>query len=107
MNTPKIVYNFDEWKDLYKQDPEGFNTLKNAYIKQEIIKLCRGDPEAEKRCFNLLNGQNMQLDRLKNPLSRMAKMEQLLYESLFKLNDALHGIVPSTSNAKIIPFKNK
>lgn len=104
---PEIVFNFDEWKSLYKSDPEGFEQLKNAYIEQEIVKMCKGDKECEKRCRNIHFSINAHLDRIKNPIARMAKIEQLLYEGLFKLNDALHGIAPPITNAKIIPFKNK
>jgi division protein CdvB (Snf7/Vps24/ESCRT-III family) len=105
MNTPEIVYDFDEWKSLHQNDPEKFEQLKNAYIAQEIKKLSDGDLEVEKRYKNIHYGINMQLDKIKNPISRLAKMEQLLHASLFKLNDALHGIVPEQTPGTIIPFK--
>lgn len=83
-------FNFDYWKELYEKDPEEFNKQRLAMLRQVAEQSGRSEDEINQMMARI-NGQDMRLDRIKNPLARLAKLEENFYNQFFQFNEVLKG----------------
>jgi hypothetical protein len=77
------MFDFNYWVKLYKENPERFN--------QERLALLREKARDNPRIMALINGWDMRLNRIKNPIARQAKLEALFIEQVQKFQDVLNG----------------
>ena len=80
---------FDELVELSQKDPEEFERWRNEALRRCVEETYPDDKDEQQRALAWINGINMRLDRIKDPIARMAKMEGILMHQFYKLNDAL------------------
>lgn len=83
-------FDFDEWADLYRKDPEAFERRRKAAV-DELVRSAR--PELQAR----LRGLQWQLDaeraKAKTPMGACVRMNQLMMRKLVcELNPALNYV---------------
>lgn len=101
-------FNFEYWNNLYKTDPIAFDNERRRVLEESIIASSK-DEKKQQRLRALLNGVEMKLSKFKNPQSRLAKMESLFAEQLFKFQQALKGNleVDSAEPTNVVEIKKK
>jgi len=109
-----MIFNFDEWAELAKQDSEAFEAKRRETLQQAIAD-CAGT-EREKR---MLNGLQFRVDMLrrkhKSPLGACVAISDMLMlnvRHLIQMDVAEmyeHARQPdlSTHSATILPFTRK
>ena len=86
-----MKFDFDYWKDLYQSDPVEFDRQRMACLEQ----MARSIQPDERRVHQLMariNGQDMRLNRIKNPISRQVALEKMLYTQLSAFATALQKL---------------
>lgn len=79
------VFNFDEWKDLYKTDPAAFEAKRKQATKELI------DSAPAEHQLKLMQTQ-WKLDAIHqttNPVQGMVKMQQLMFDSVVDMRDSM------------------
>ncbi len=78
--------NFDYWKKLYEEDPDKFEQERKAIIDETISAAPKN---RQHRLKQLQWRIDMERKRCKTPLKSLIKIDDMMMESFFKLNDAL------------------
>jgi hypothetical protein len=94
--------------DLYRQDPVRFEVVSRELIRKTIENF---PPERRQRAFGLQFRLDATLNRYKDPVARMNKMVEILWEHLRLFQDVLNdpGKVLARNEGekapgKVIPF---
>lgn len=77
---------FDYWQKLYEKDPELFEKKRKEYL-DEVIN--QADPKTRDRLVKLQWRIDMERKRSKTPLKSLLAIDDMMWESFHKLNDAL------------------
>lgn len=104
-------YNFDYWSNLFKQDPEEFERRR----AEEIDKVIASSHSAEMshRLRRLQWSIDAERALSKNPLDALVKVQNRMWESFYKMNDALQELVGNEAppavkrQGKVIPITRK
>ena len=97
LKQPKISSNFDfdEWLDLLKRDPESFESRRLESIEELIISAPE-DKQHRLRCLQ------WKIDRIREkmptPLAACVAISDMMWDSLDKLNQLYHDCESVTSN---------
>ena len=115
LTQPKLQssFNFDEWLELSKRDPQSFESRRLESI-EEFINSVPEDKQHRLRCLQ------WKIDRVREkmptPLAACVAISDMMWDSLDKLNQLYHDCEAATSvkndkrvtatlpNAKIIQF---
>ena len=91
--------NFDELSELWRNDTEAAEAYHRAIIDDFILGL---PEEKQERARGLQWRIDQELRKYKNPISRMNRMVELMWESFFELNSALNRVPEERSKAEVI-----
>lgn len=109
-----MIFNFEEWAQLARQDQAAFEQKRTATIRQAIDNTAHNDRERR-----MLNGLQFRVDMVrrkhKSPLGACIVLSQMLSQQLDQLLHLdIDGLTDSDSQAnhqpteqgKVIPFHN-
>lgn len=83
-----MTFDFDYWAKLYKKDPERFNRERLDLLRKAAEEKC---PKKSERIMAMVNGWDMKLSRIKNPISRQAELEKLFAQQITKFIRCING----------------
>ena len=100
MKTQAKTFDFDEWKELAANDPQGFESRRRDVIEREIRR-------APKQLQRRLRGLQWQIDvirnRYKDPRVSSAKLFDMMWQQVYGDHGLLHALtmqpMPSTMAA--------
>jgi len=85
-------FDFDYWKKLFETDEDEFNKQRLIVIEAEAVRLgCNTD--SVNRILAVINGNDMVLSRVKNPVSRQAILEAQFTEQVTTFVNGLNKFV--------------
>ena len=110
-NTEKSDSIFERLQGLYQLDPDEFNRLSEAIIREELNKV----PEDLKaQAYGIQRRIEQQLKKYKDPIARMNAMVEIFWQQFHEfqavLNDpreVLNNKRRCVTSAKVIPFKER
>lgn len=76
--------NFEYWNTLYKRDPKKFEEERKNYLSKII-----NESSNKNKLMKLQWKIDMERKRCKTPLKSLIKIQDMMWESFFKLNDVL------------------
>ncbi len=84
-------FNFEEWAQLFKDDPEAFEKKKREVLEETLQGFIeRGSSKLYVESLRAgLWRQEHELKKFKDPQARLNKVIELFYEQHDKFNDAL------------------
>ncbi|MDH4276216.1 MAG: DUF3135 domain-containing protein [Gammaproteobacteria bacterium] len=113
MTIQSQLFDFERWSQLAKTDPEGFEALR----RQEVAAFIQGVPDARQRqrLERLQWRIDRERERTKNPLMSCIRIYNMMWESLFKHQQALVELAegrpqhttPPPANARVLSFERK
>lgn len=83
-----MVFNFDEWAQLYKDDPAEFERRRKAIITETIAAA----PPAQQLKLHQLQWKLDAIHTTNTPIGAMLKMQQMMWESFLNMNDQLNAL---------------
>lgn len=96
-------YTFDQLSELFKTDPELFEKVRQDIINEQIEKISKGNNEQKIKMERMQFRIDSSCRNVKSPQVRCEIVAGMMYNSLFQLNDALHGRTVDTSLVKPAP----
>lgn len=93
---PKLSssFNFDEWLELSKRDPESFEIRRLESI-EELINSAPADKQHRLRCLQWKIDRVR--DKMATPLAACVAISDMMWDSLDKLNQLYHDCESVTS----------
>lgn len=82
-------YDFDALSELYKTDPEQFRVATRQLIDDFIASI--PDDASRRKCAGLQFKLDYELGKYADPISRMNRMIELLFDGVYRFNNALKG----------------
>jgi len=116
-NNLSATIDFDEWAELARQDPVGFEQRRLALIEDFLNQFPNSD---QRRLRGLQFRIDMERRRARTPLAACIRISAMMWDSLLGedgLKEALDNFCtlttehlrktanPSTSTARILPFR--
>lgn len=110
-NTEKSDSIFERLQGLYQVDPEEFNRLSEALIREELNKV---PEEMKAQAYGIQRRIEGQLRKYKDPIMRMNAMVEIFWQQFQEFQAVLNDpreVIESKRRcgtaAKVIPFKDK
>jgi hypothetical protein len=92
----------DDLARLWREEPDKAEAYHRAIIEDFILGL---PEDKQERARGLQWRIDQELRKLKDPIARMNRMCELMWESFFELDDAWQGKLPKTKpKAKVLDF---
>jgi Protein of unknown function (DUF3135) len=102
-------FNFDTWVNLYRLDPVEFETQRNLLLEEAIKEYAVIDSEKANQILAHINGINLRLSRIKNPIERYNQMIVIFWKQFEVFQESLKGNVPTlkslASPANVVHIK--
>ena len=100
-------FDFEEWMELYKADPEEFEEKKAALLKSEIHAMT-DDSEMQQRLEAILFNQDLRLSKFKDPVARFCEVQRQMNMQIGKFKAALNSpdYLKLQEKAKVLKLKN-
>ena len=99
---------FEQFKDLYQEDPDEFEAQRDQLIRETIESF---PEESRQRAYGLQFTIDAQLSKYKDPLVRMNKMVEIFWEQFAVFQSAVTDPKKfceekeEAEPAKVIPFR--
>jgi Protein of unknown function (DUF3135) len=99
-----MVFNFDEWAQLYKSDPAEFERRRKEVISEAIAAA----PAAQQLKLHQLQWKLDAIHTTNTPIGAMLKMQSLMWESFLNMADQMNALShaltppPSRPNLRIV-----
>ena len=103
----KEKYDFDALSELNKTDPEQFQMATRQMIDDFIAGI--PDEASRRKCAGLQFKLDHELSKHTDPISRMNRMIELLWDGVYQFNNALKGnieIVENTNSGSVYHLKD-
>lgn len=85
-------FDFSEWKELARTDPEEFERRRMAVIEGVIAS---APPDVQRRLRGIQFRVDMECRKASNPLSATVRLSRLMWESFAELREALNKLTSS------------
>lgn len=89
-------YDFDALSELYKTDPEQFQVATRQMIDDFIAGI--PDDASRRKCAGLQFKLDHELGKYADPIARMNRMIELLFDGVYQFNNALKGNIDINEN---------
>lgn len=86
-----MVFNFDEWAELAKNDPDEFERRRKAVIAEAIAAA----PAAQQLKLHQLQWKIDAIRSTNTPLGALLKMQEMMWDSFLNMNDQMQALVHS------------
>ncbi len=97
--------NFDELSEMWRNDKEAAEAYHRAVIDDFILGL---PDDKQERARGLQWRIDQELRKYKDPVARMNRMVEMLWEGFFELDTALNkGVTFERSKAEVINFPTR
>jgi hypothetical protein len=93
----KEQYDFDALSELYKADPEQFQVATRQLIDDFIASI--PDDVSRRKCAGLQFKLDHELGKYADPISRMNRMVEILFDGVYQFNNALKGNIDMNENS--------
>jgi hypothetical protein len=88
----KKTFDFEEWNQLYKQDPELFEQKRKAFLTEYIGKQWGDDPDAAQRAHAILWRMEQNYRHVNNDVERFNMVVAEFWKQVVKFKDALDQV---------------
>lgn len=85
-------YDFDKWKRLYEEDPEGYEKMGIAYIHNYIEEKYGKDSDTTKRLKAVLWRVRQEYRSIKDPLVRADRASTAMWKKFTEMNRELNKL---------------
>jgi hypothetical protein len=86
-----MTFNFDEWAELYKKDPELFEKKRQEFLKEYIANQWPDDPDKRQRAEAQLWRMEQNYRHVKNDTERFNMVVAEFWKQVQKFQDALNS----------------
>lgn len=84
-----FTFDFDEWKDLFEQDPEAFEQKRQDFLTDYIVNQWPDDPDHQQRAQAILWRMEQNYRHVKDPIERFNMVVAEFWSQVNKFKDAL------------------
>ena len=103
MATLKMEYSFDQLREMWENDKEAAEAYHRAIIDDFISGLPK---DKQERARGLQWRIDQELRTYKDPIARMNRMVEMLWEGFFELDAVLNrGVQKERPKANVLTFK--
>lgn len=88
MSSDPKTYSFDDWAELFKQDPEMFEEKRQEFLESYITNMY-DDPEQQQRAKAILWRMEQNYRHIKDPIARFNKVVEHFWEQVNSFKEAL------------------
>lgn len=102
-------FDFDYWKNLYATDPDEADRQRLALLRKRASQI-RNEEEVDRLLARVFR-QTMELDRIKDPIERLNRLQVKFWKQFEEFRASLNGQYPETTLQEqsdvVVPFKKK
>jgi len=101
---------FDELMELYKADPEAYETYRKETIEKHITDLCADCPDRLERCLQFQWQLEQQLNKFKDPIARYNAIVSIFWSQVSEFQNAVElqqVLSEAKQNSNILNFPKK